>query len=74
MRLSLSAYERVSAQSHLQSKVLMTKLVSFFNHVAACGVVVAAFGVVPVGFRVDILPNFAPERRALSVGVLPDGF
>ncbi|WP_155814696.1 hypothetical protein [Segatella maculosa] len=45
----------------------MTKLVSFFNHVAACGVV-------PIGFRVDILPNFAPERRALSVGVLPDGF
>ena len=52
----------------------MSVLVSFFSHVAACGVVVAAFGVVPVGFRVDILPNFAPERRALSVGVLPDGF
>ena len=66
MRLSLSAYERVSTQSHLQSKVLMTKLVSFFNHVATCGVV-------PADFRVDILPNFAPERRALSVGVLPDG-
>ena len=74
VRLSLSAYERASAQSHLQSKVLMTKLVSFFNHVAACGVVVAACGVVPIGFRVDILPNFAPERRGLSVGVLPDGF
>lgn len=52
----------------------MSVLVSFFNYVAACGVVVAAFGVVPADFRVDILPNFAPERRGLSVGVLPDGF
>ena len=52
----------------------MSVLVSFFNYVAACGVVVAAFGVVPADFRVDILPNFALERRALSVGVLPDGF
>ena len=52
----------------------MSVLVSFFSHVAACGVVVAAFGVVPAGFRVDILPNFAPGRRGLSVGVLPDGF
>ena len=51
----------------------MSVLVSFFSHVAVCGVVVAAFGVVPIGFLVDILPNFAPERRALSVGVLPDG-
>ena len=45
----------------------MSVLVSFFSHVAACGVVVAAFGVVPAGFRVDILPNFAPGRRGLSV-------
>ena len=52
----------------------MSVLVSFFNHVAAFGVVMAACGVVPADFRVDILPNFAPERRALSVGVLPDGF
>lgn len=52
----------------------MSVLVSFFSHVAACGVVVVACGVVPIGFRVDILPNFAPERRGLSVGVLPDGF
>ncbi|MFC2530040.1 hypothetical protein [Segatella oris] len=45
----------------------MSVLILFFSHVAACGVV-------PAGFRVDILPNFALERRALSVGVLPDGF
>ncbi|WP_155799728.1 hypothetical protein [Prevotella nigrescens] len=51
----------------------MSVPISFFIHVAACGVIVAASGVVPIGFRVDILPNFAPERRGLSVGVLPDG-